>query len=440
MREKVKIPSSSQAPPWRYLVNFDHLTMCHGGAMRFLLKTADLLARRKKEGLLARCGCHISMWCTEPFVKADLMELEASTKHHVNGNRTVEPFPEGTQMAVFGMGCFWGAERKFWTMKGVYSTQVGYAGGYTSNPTYKEVCSGKTGHAEVVRVVYQPESISFEELLKVFWENHDPTQGMRQGNDHGTQYRSAIYPTSTEHMEVALRSKEDYQKSSLLVAMAASGESPPIGCWLRGGKKRPAVSGVVCLVPACHCFQSAAGLATLTVHAAVGRGPQGPPATAVYTTGRNGEPKVNVISFSLKCEVCEGQKQSTLDANDTHRIPCGWLLVVWTNGLCLGIYGDAVSPSFVVKCCPCILGFAPFCLNKVNSSKEKYSYRLGREKRRFDPPATIGFGRLSMVASAKHFPRVTGFTCFDQLSLDVWRLAAFHYWRSRLPVPGEDGF
>ncbi|XP_035576874.1 mitochondrial peptide methionine sulfoxide reductase isoform X4 [Canis lupus baileyi] len=103
--------------------------------------------------------------------------IPVAAKHHVNGNRTVEPFPEGTQMAVFGMGCFWGAERKFWTKKGVYSTQVGYAGGYTSNPTYKEVCSG-----------------------------------MRQGNDYGTQYRSAIYPTSTEHMEVALRSKEDYQK------------------------------------------------------------------------------------------------------------------------------------------------------------------------------------------------------------------------------------
>ncbi|XP_022371094.1 mitochondrial peptide methionine sulfoxide reductase isoform X2 [Enhydra lutris kenyoni] len=117
-----------------------------------------------------------------------------------------EPIP------VAGMGCFWGAERKFWTMKGVYSTQVGYAGGYTTNPTYKEVCSGKTGHAEVVRVVYEPARISFEELLKVFWENHDPTQGMRQGNDHGTQYRSAIYPASTEHMDVALKSKEDYQK------------------------------------------------------------------------------------------------------------------------------------------------------------------------------------------------------------------------------------
>ncbi|XP_046513408.1 mitochondrial peptide methionine sulfoxide reductase isoform X3 [Equus quagga] len=137
-----------------------------------------------------------------------------AAKHHVSGNRTVEPFPEGTQMAVFGMGCFWGAERKFWTLKGVYSTQVGFAGGYTPNPTYKEVCSGKTGHAEVVRVVYQPERISFEELLKVFWENHDPTQGMRQGNDYGSQYRSAIYPTSADHMEAALRSKEDYQKGA----------------------------------------------------------------------------------------------------------------------------------------------------------------------------------------------------------------------------------
>ncbi|XP_054512494.1 mitochondrial peptide methionine sulfoxide reductase isoform X5 [Pan troglodytes] len=140
------------------------------------------------------------------------MAEEQKTKHHVNGNRTVEPFPEGTQMAVFGMGCFWGAERKFWVLKGVYSTQVGFAGGYTSNPTYKEVCSEKTGHAEVVRVVYQPEHISFEELLKVFWENHDPTQGMRQGNDHGTQYRSAIYPTSAKQMEAALSSKENYQK------------------------------------------------------------------------------------------------------------------------------------------------------------------------------------------------------------------------------------
>ncbi|XP_074803521.1 mitochondrial peptide methionine sulfoxide reductase isoform X1 [Natator depressus] len=135
-----------------------------------------------------------------------------AAKHHVNGNRTVEPFPEGTQMVLFGMGCFWGAERKFWTQKGVYSTQVGYAGGCTPNPTYEEVCSGKTGHTEAVRVVYQPENIRFQKLLKVFWENHDPTQGMRQGNDFGTQYRSAIYTFSQEQMEAALRSKEDYQK------------------------------------------------------------------------------------------------------------------------------------------------------------------------------------------------------------------------------------
>ncbi|TRZ13538.1 hypothetical protein HGM15179_013589, partial [Zosterops borbonicus] len=124
----------------------------------------------------------------------------------------VEPFPEGTQMALFGMGCFWGAERKFWRQKGVYSTQVGYAGGHTPNPTYKEVCSGRTGHAEVVRVVFEPQNISFEQLLKVFWENHDPTQGMRQGNDVGTQYRSALYTFSQEQMEAALKSKEEYQK------------------------------------------------------------------------------------------------------------------------------------------------------------------------------------------------------------------------------------
>ncbi|XP_036054980.1 mitochondrial peptide methionine sulfoxide reductase isoform X2 [Onychomys torridus] len=162
--------------------------------------------------------------------------IPVAAKHHVNGNRTVEPFPEGTQMAVFGMGCFWGAERKFWLLKGVYSTQVGFAGGYTRNPTYKEVCSEKTGHAEVVRVVYQPEHISFEELLKVFWENHDPTQGMRQGNDYGTQYRSAVYPTSNAQMEAALRSKEEYQKLQALtgtpiLALSKPGES---ASWLRG--------------------------------------------------------------------------------------------------------------------------------------------------------------------------------------------------------------
>ncbi|XP_049722245.1 mitochondrial peptide methionine sulfoxide reductase isoform X6 [Elephas maximus indicus] len=139
-------------------------------------------------------------------------QLNLSQREHRWLYLNVDNFQKFLGEGITGMGCFWGAERKFWILKGVYSTQVGYAGGYTSNPTYQEVCSGKTGHAEVVRVVYQPEHISFEELLKVFWENHDPTQGMRQGNDHGTQYRSAIYPTSAKQMEVALRSKEDYQK------------------------------------------------------------------------------------------------------------------------------------------------------------------------------------------------------------------------------------
>ncbi|XP_038583013.1 mitochondrial peptide methionine sulfoxide reductase [Micropterus salmoides] len=138
--------------------------------------------------------------------------IKVSAKHDVNGNRTVPPFPEGTEMAIFGMGCFWGAERRFWRQKGVYSTQVGYAGGYTPNPTYKEVCTGRTGHSEVVRVVFHPEQISFANLLKVFWESHDPTQGMRQGNDIGTPYRSAIYPYTKQHFEEALASKDQYQK------------------------------------------------------------------------------------------------------------------------------------------------------------------------------------------------------------------------------------
>uniref|UniRef100_A0A8C5ITK4 Mitochondrial peptide methionine sulfoxide reductase n=1 Tax=Junco hyemalis TaxID=40217 RepID=A0A8C5ITK4_JUNHY len=133
--------------------------------------------------------------------------LGRNYKHHVNGNRMVEPFPEGTQMALFGMGCFWGAERKFWRQKGVYSTQVGYAGGHTPNPTYKEVCSGETGHAEAVRVVFEPQNISFEQLLKVFWENHDPTQGRVMSEpvfNYLTNYRcSGVFPTSGIFKEVS---------------------------------------------------------------------------------------------------------------------------------------------------------------------------------------------------------------------------------------------
>ena len=129
-------------------------------------------------------------------------------KHFVNGHPLKAPFPAGMERAVFGMGCFWGAERLFWKLPGVYSTSVGYAGGQTQNPTYEEVCSGFTNHAEVVMVVFDPKKISYEELLKTFWEEHDPTQGMRQGNDAGTQYRSTIYTYGPEQLKAARASKE----------------------------------------------------------------------------------------------------------------------------------------------------------------------------------------------------------------------------------------
>jgi peptide-methionine (S)-S-oxide reductase len=131
--------------------------------------------------------------------------------HFVNGHELVPPFPNGLEQAIFGMGCFWGAERKFWEAPGVYSTAVGYAGGYTANPTYREVCSGMTGHTEVVLVVFDPSVTSYDAMLKIFWENHDPTQGMRQGNDTGTQYRSAIYATSPAQLAAAEASRRAYQ-------------------------------------------------------------------------------------------------------------------------------------------------------------------------------------------------------------------------------------
>jgi peptide-methionine (S)-S-oxide reductase len=137
--------------------------------------------------------------------------LEVPETHFVNGHRIVPPFPAGLREAVFAMGCFWGAERLFWQLPGVYSTAVGYAGGFTLNPTYQEVCTGQTGHAEVVRVIYDPQKTDYEDLLKVFWESHDPTQGMRQGNDVGTQYRSAIYVFDDEQREAAEASKRAYQ-------------------------------------------------------------------------------------------------------------------------------------------------------------------------------------------------------------------------------------
>ena len=132
--------------------------------------------------------------------------------HYVNGNLLSPPFPENTELALFGLGCFWGAEKKFWEHEGVYSTSVGYAGGFTPNPTYHEVCTGQTGHNEVVRVVYDTKKTNYENLLRIFWQSHDPTQGMRQGNDVGTQYRSGIYVYNEEQRKLANTSREKYQK------------------------------------------------------------------------------------------------------------------------------------------------------------------------------------------------------------------------------------
>jgi peptide-methionine (S)-S-oxide reductase len=136
--------------------------------------------------------------------------MPVAKRHFVSGAPLAPPFPAGLRLATFGMGCFWGAEKKFWQEEGVFSTAVGYAGGVTPNPTYREVCSGLTGHTEVVQVVYDPRVVSYERLLQLFWENHDPTQGMRQGNDHGTQYRSAIYTHDDEQRAAAEATREAY--------------------------------------------------------------------------------------------------------------------------------------------------------------------------------------------------------------------------------------
>lgn len=138
-------------------------------------------------------------------------EMTLSNRHYVNGNPIKAPFPEGLETAVFGLGCFWGAERKYWNLDGVYTTAVGYAGGFTPNANYHEVCSGMTGHTEAVLVVFDPNKISYGQLLSIFWESHDPTQGMQQGNDRGTQYRSAIYTHSDQQALEAEASKKQYQ-------------------------------------------------------------------------------------------------------------------------------------------------------------------------------------------------------------------------------------
>ncbi len=142
-------------------------------------------------------------------------------RHYVNGNPLQGPFPAPLQSAIFGMGCFWGVERNFWEQEGVYTTAAGYAGGVTPNPTYQEVCSGNTGHTEVVLVIFDPETVAYNELLTLFWEGHDPTQGMRQGNDLGTQYRSAIYTFGEEQLREAEASRQQFQR-----ALAAAGYGP----------------------------------------------------------------------------------------------------------------------------------------------------------------------------------------------------------------------
>jgi peptide-methionine (S)-S-oxide reductase len=167
------------------------------------------------------------MWSSSPKTKlpsrAEALPGRAARipvpdRHFILGTPLVPPFPPGLDQATFGMGCFWGAERKLWEQKGVYTTAVGYAGGFTPNPTYEEVCSGRTGHAEVVRVVFDPKVVRYEDLLALFWEGHDPTQGMRQGNDVGTQYRSAIYVENDEQRRAAEASRDAYTR-----ALAAAG-------------------------------------------------------------------------------------------------------------------------------------------------------------------------------------------------------------------------
>src|SRR2546423_339329 len=163
--------------------------------MRYLLGSHKTRMITAEEALAGRAG-----------------EMGVPEHHFVNGNRLEPPFPDGMERAVFGMGCFWGAEKAFWTIPGVHTTAVGYAGGFTPNPTYEEVCSGLTGHTEAVLVVFDPAVVSYEELLKVFWEAHDPTQGMRQGNDVGTQYRSAVYSYGELQEKSAIASRDAYEE------------------------------------------------------------------------------------------------------------------------------------------------------------------------------------------------------------------------------------
>jgi peptide-methionine (S)-S-oxide reductase len=163
----------------------------------------------------------IAMPARESSLPGRTDPLRISGRHFVSGHRIVPPFPAGSQLALFGFGCFWGAERKFWQTDGVYATAVGYAGGFTPNPTYEEVCTGDTGHNEVVRVIFDPKDIQYSDLLRVFWESHDPTQGMRQGNDVGTQYRSGIYTYGDDQWREANASRTAYQAALAKVGLGS---------------------------------------------------------------------------------------------------------------------------------------------------------------------------------------------------------------------------
>ena len=176
------------------------------------LNRAASLQRLNCGTLRTSCSASCKMPTKEQALPGRAEAMDVPDAHHVNGARLTPPFPAGLERAIFGMGCFWGAEKKFWQLPGVYSTAVGYAAGFTPNPTYREVCSGMTGHNEVVLVVFDPKKISYDALLKVFWENHDPTQGMRQGNDAGTQYRSGIYFFDDAQRDAALRSRDLFQE------------------------------------------------------------------------------------------------------------------------------------------------------------------------------------------------------------------------------------
>jgi peptide-methionine (S)-S-oxide reductase len=196
------------------------LSAC-GGPATLDAEARALAAHAELESTMSLFRRKVEMPSAERALPGRSQAMPVPEAHHVHGRPISGPFPDGMEQAVFGLGCFWGAERLFWQIPGVWTTAVGYAGGFTPNPTYEEVCSGHTGHAEVVLVVFDPEVVSYEALLRVFWEAHDPTQGMRQGNDVGTQYRSCIYTQGDAQAATAQASRDAYAR-----ALAAAGYGP----------------------------------------------------------------------------------------------------------------------------------------------------------------------------------------------------------------------